>query len=90
MKPCKRRTLTSFPTGSTVKVCGLCENRSERARACALGITPGTCVRVLSRDNGCCRIQVRGADLVLGERMAEGILAETLPDTPDPAQPVQP
>ncbi len=70
------KSLTTFPCGSTVKVCSLADSRPERARMCALGLTPGTCVQVLDSGNGCCRVRVRGSDLVLGEQMARCILAE--------------
>lgn len=71
-----RQCLSHFPCGSTVKVCELDSAQGERARLCALGLTPGTCVQVLDSGGGCCRVRVRGSDLVLGSQMAACVLAE--------------
>ncbi len=72
------RPLTAFPKGSTVRIHSLCAGGHARCRLCALGLTPGTPVELGSNGSGPCRLKVRGADLVLGQGMAEKILASLM------------
>lgn len=70
-----QKTLPSFSPGSVVTISELCAGPSARCRVCALGLTPGTEVEILSSGQGPCRVRVRGTDMVLGNQLAEKILA---------------
>ncbi|EPR35633.1 FeoA family protein [Alkalidesulfovibrio alkalitolerans DSM 16529] len=74
---CSHKPLSDFPSGSTVTIERFCDCAGGqcRCRLCALGLTPGTRVIVDSAGPGGCRIRVRGADLVIGQGMAEKVLA---------------
>jgi len=74
---CSHKPLSDFPSGSTVTIERFCDCAGGqcRCRLCALGLTPGTRVVVDSAGPGGCRIRVRGADLVIGQGMAEKVLA---------------
>jgi ferrous iron transport protein A len=67
--------LTSFPRGTTVKVESFCAGSRSRCRLCALGLTPGTLVTIDSCGSGPCKISVRGSSLVIGQGLAEKVLA---------------
>lgn len=82
MPGCK---LSDVPAGCRVRVRRLCDTRGERARLCALGITPGTELEVCSQA-GACRIKVREASLVLGDALACGIDCEPVRSTARPAR----
>ena len=68
--------INSFPSGTTVRISCLCAGAGARCRVCAMGITPGTEVVILSGGMGRCRLRVRGTDVVLGHQLASKILAE--------------
>lgn len=69
------RPITDFPAGDRVRVVRLAGNNGARSRLCALGLTPGTEIELISTGGGPCRLKVRESDLVLGRGMAEKILA---------------
>lgn len=81
------RPLPSFPGGSIVRVVQLAGNNGARSRLCALGLTPGTEVELVTTGRGPCRMKVRECDLVLGRGMAEKVLAVPASDyRPDMAR----
>jgi ferrous iron transport protein A len=69
------KPINAFPGGAKVVIAALSGGRRSRGRLCALGLVPGTTVVV--QDSRCdrCRLVVREAELVLGDGMAEKILA---------------
>jgi ferrous iron transport protein A len=71
--------LSGFPAGSRVRIADFCETSSAKCRLCALGLIPGTVVRVVSGAGGTCRVRVKGTDLVLDSVLASTILA--VPET---------
>ena len=79
---CSHKPLSDFPSGSTVMIERFCDCAGGqcRCRLCALGLTPGTQVTVDSAGPGGCRIRVRGSDLVIGQGMAEKVLASPVPN----------
>jgi len=66
--------LTSFPSGSRVRIETFCGCNRARCRLCAMGLTPGTCVDVESGAPGPLRIKVRGSSLVLGKGLAGQVM----------------
>jgi ferrous iron transport protein A len=69
------KPINAFPGGAKVVIERLSGGRRSRGRLCALGLVPGTTVVV--QDSRCdgCRLFVRESELVLGQGMAEKILA---------------
>jgi ferrous iron transport protein A len=69
------KPLTSYPKGSKVTIKNYCAGQQARCRLCAMGLTPGTLVEVASGGSGPCRLRVRGADMILGQGLADKVLA---------------
>ncbi|HDQ41938.1 MAG TPA: ferrous iron transport protein A [Desulfonatronum sp.] len=69
------RPLPAFSAGSKLRVVHLAGSNGARSRLCALGLTPGTEVELVSVGRGPCRLKVRECDLVLGRGMAEKVMA---------------
>jgi len=67
--------LNHFPSGSKVTIASCHGGNGARSRLYALGLTPGTQVFVTSSGGGPCRMKVRNSELVIGQGMAEKILA---------------
>jgi len=69
------KPINAFPGGAKVVIESLSGGQRSRGRLCSLGLVPGTTVVV--RDSRCdgCRLFVRESELVLGQGMAEKILA---------------
>ncbi|THB64326.1 MAG: ferrous iron transport protein A [Desulfovibrio sp.] len=78
MKP-----IREYPPGSLVRIAELGSCRKSRCRMCAMGLTPGTEVEVLSNGMGPCRLRVRGTDVALGRGMSTRVMAVPA-DTPLP------
>lgn len=76
--------LPAFQPGSKMKVVRLAGCNGVRARLCALGLTPGTEVEIMSAGRGSSRVRVRECDLVLGRGMAEKVMGVAAEDY-DPA-----
>lgn len=74
------KPLTSFPKGSKVTIKNYCAGQQARCRLCAMGLTPGTQVEVASGGSGPCRLKVRGADMILGQGLADKVLACPCPE----------
>ena len=68
--------LGDAPGGCTLRVIRLCSEPRENCRLCALGLTPGTNVRVLSSGAGLLRLQVRDASLALDAGLARLVTCE--------------
>lgn len=68
------RPLDTFAVGARVRIDKLCDCPKARCRLCAMGLTPGTEVEILSAGGGPCSLKVRGASLVLGHGMANKVL----------------
>ncbi len=66
--------LHAFPDGSRVLIRKLCSCPNARGRLCALGLTPGTTVVVGCRSGSGCRVLVRGAWVVLDQRLASAVM----------------
>jgi len=71
--------LDQFPIGSTVRIDTLCDCPEARSRLCALGLTPGTLVRIESNGSGPKRLVVRDANLVLGAGLCHKVLGTLVP-----------
>ena len=69
-------TLGSAPRGCRLRVTRLCSGPRENCRLCALGLTPGTQVQVLSCGGGASRLLVRGCNLVLDPGLAQLVACE--------------
>lgn len=76
------RPLPEFPAGTLVTIDGINGGHKLRCRLLAMGLTPGTTVRVGSATCGGCCVRVRDADLFLGQGMSEKVLARALADAP--------
>ncbi len=75
------RPVDSFPNGSMVRIVSLDAGRESMARLCALGLVPGTRVRVLRNgENGPLKLRFRGSELALGRGLARKILVEQVGD----------
>jgi ferrous iron transport protein A len=76
------KPINAFPGGARVVIDSLSGGHRSRGRLCALGLVPGTTVVV--KDTRCegCRIFVRESELVLGQGMAEKVLARTCREVP--------
>ncbi|MGE4297071.1 MAG: ferrous iron transport protein A [Desulfovibrionaceae bacterium] len=66
--------LDQFPVGSTVRIETLCDCPEARSRLCAMGLTPGTLVRIDSNGSGPRRLCVRDANLVLGAGLCRKVM----------------
>ncbi len=66
-------TLCTAPRGSALRITRLCSGPKESCRLCALGLTPGTRVQVLS-CGAALRLWVRDCSLVLDAGLA-GLVA---------------
>ena len=64
------------PDGSTVCVEAVCGDRALRARLSAMGITPGTLVKVCAGCGkmGNCKITVRDSSVILGGPVAANVM----------------
>lgn len=69
--------LSQCPEGTRVRIVALCEDARCRCHLCAMGLTPGVEARVSNRG-GSCRVYVRGADICLGENLADEVMVTTL------------
>lgn len=70
-------TLGSAPRGCKLRITRLCSGPRENCRLCALGLTPGTQVQVLSCGGGgapC--LLVRGCSLALDPGLASLVACE--------------
>lgn len=67
-------TLCNAPRGSLLRITRLGSCPRDNCRLCALGLTPGTQVEILSCGVGLTRILVRGCNLVLDAGLA-GLVA---------------
>ncbi|MBF0481943.1 MAG: ferrous iron transport protein A [Desulfovibrionaceae bacterium] len=69
------KPINAYPGGATVVIERLDGGCGCRGHLCALGLAPGT--KVVVRDSHCdgCRVFVRESELILGQGMAEKILA---------------
>jgi ferrous iron transport protein A len=72
--------LNSAPCGCGLRITHLYGKAEENCRLCALGLTPGTRVQVLSCDADVMRLSVRGYNLALDAGLARLALCE-LADT---------
>ncbi len=80
------RPLPEFPAGSLVTIDGINGGHRLRCRLLAMGLTPGTTVRVGTTSCGGCCVRVRDADVFLGQGMSEKVMARPRTDTDaDPA-----
>ena len=69
-------TLGSAPRGCKLRITRLCSGPRENCRLCALGLTPGTQVQVLSCGGGASRLLVRGCNLALDPSLASLVACE--------------
>jgi len=76
------RPLPDYPGGTLLRITGLAGGRTARCRLCALGLVPGTPVRLTSGGNGAVTVSVRDAEIVLGRGLAEKVYA--MPDSGRP------
>ena len=66
----------SAPRGCKLRITRLCSGPRENCRLCALGLTPGTQVQVLSCGGGASRLLVRGCNLALDPSLASLVACE--------------
>ena len=69
-------TLCDAPRGCCLRITRLCSGPKENCRLCALGLTPGTQVRVLSSGAGLMRLWVRDYSLALDAALARNVACE--------------
>ena len=69
-------TLGNAPRGCCLRITRLCSGPKENCRLCALGLTPGTLVRVLSSGAGLMRLWVRDYSLALDAALARNVACE--------------
>ena len=75
------KPVNSFPNESMVRIVTLDAGREAMSRLCALGLVPGTRVRIFKNgNNGPVKLRFRGSELVLGRGLAEKILVEQVKD----------
>lgn len=67
--------LSCFPAGTRVTITHLDGGRGAKSKLYSLGLIPGTEVQITSGGSGPCRMKIRGSELVLGQGMANKILA---------------
>ncbi len=67
-------TLCNAPRGSLLRIVRLGSCPRDNCRLCALGLTPGTQVEILSYGAGLTRVLVRGCNLALDAGLA-GLVA---------------
>jgi ferrous iron transport protein A len=67
--------LNHFPSGSKVTISSFLGGNGARSRLYAMGLTPGTTIRITSSGGGPCRMKVRDSELVLGQGLAAKIMA---------------
>lgn len=67
--------LTQFKSGTTVKIANLTGGSGARSKLYAMGLIPGTTIYLNQCGKGPCRLKVRNSELVLGQGLAEKILA---------------
>ncbi len=71
--------LTKVTAGKEVIIKTVDGGCGARSKLLALGIIPGTKVKIVSNGFGPCRLKVRGYEIVIGRGLAEKILvAENL------------
>lgn len=71
------RYLADVPAGESARVAGVEQGHALRMRLMAIGITPGTVVRMVMRNPvGPCIVAVRGARVALGRGMLRRIRVE--------------
>lgn len=70
--------LNETAAGQRVRVSQICAGQRVTARLCALGLTPGTPVDVVSVGGGPMILQVLGSRLVLGRGMANKVLVRVV------------
>ena len=68
--------LSDAPRGCCLRITRLCSGPKENCRLCALGLTPGTQVRVLSSGAGLMRLWVRDYSLALDAALARNVACE--------------
>ena len=69
-------TLCDAPRGCCLRITRLCSGPKENCRLCALGLTPGTQVRILSSGAGLMRLWVRDYSLALDAALARNVACE--------------
>ena len=69
-------SLSTFPPGSRVRVESLCDCPRARGRLCAMGITPGTEIEMLSNSKGPLMILVRSSRLCLCRSLGQSVVVE--------------
>lgn len=69
-------TLGDAPRGHCLRITRLCSGPRENCRLCALGLTPGTQVRILSCGAGLLRLMVRDCSLALDTGLARLVACE--------------
>ncbi len=69
-------SLGDAPSGRCLRITRLCSDPRENCRLCALGLTPGTQVRVLSCGAGLMRLMVRDCSLALDAALARTVACE--------------
>jgi len=74
------RPLPDFPAGAVVTIDGINGGHKLRCRLLAMGLTPGTTVKIGTTSCGGCCVRVRDADLFLGQGMSEKVLARPASD----------
>ncbi|MFO8057981.1 MAG: FeoA family protein [bacterium] len=72
--PVEGRCLSSVPPGHSVEIFKLMGGRHFTAKVCALGLTPGSRVKVLSNLGGPIILDVRGSRISLGRGMARKVI----------------
>ncbi|WP_081696948.1 FeoA family protein [Megalodesulfovibrio gigas] len=70
--------LSKVPAGATIRIVQVGDCPAMRSRLLALGLTPGSTVKVDSCGCGQCCLCVRGGQLAIGHGMAEKIMVRVL------------
>lgn len=65
--------LTTIRQGSRVRIASVNAGRGLQSRLCAMGLTPGTPVEVISMTGGPVILEVMGSRLMLGRGMASKV-----------------
>ncbi len=74
------KPIDQFPDGSTVRIIHLNAGKGALSKLCALGLVPGTIVRVFINGKGPLKLRFRDTDLVIGRKFAEKILVRLVDD----------
>ncbi|UIJ37787.1 ferrous iron transport protein A [Desulfobaculum bizertense] len=76
----KSRALCEYPGGSQVAIADIQGCPRQRCRLLAMGLTPGTRAEICRHNAGSCCLRVRNCDLILGEDMAQYVMATPVQD----------